>query len=331
MVYLLRSTSQTALGEAVAEWRRAGRKYHAYSYFLRKRFGRRVQKISIDAGFTCPNVDGTVARGGCVFCDNRSFSPSRRLPRDVVRSQIDTGIARVSKRYKCRRYLAYFQPGTNTYAGVERLEPLYRTALGHPKIVGLAIGTRPDCVADATLDLIDDLARTAYVSLEYGMQSIHDQSLAWMNRGHSHHATVDAMQRSRGRRFDICAHVILGLPGETWRDMMATAAEIARLGFHAIKIHHLYAVRNTPLVDQIERGSVRLLGRSEYVELVVDFLERLPPNCVVERLIGDAPPDYLVGPAWCLDKPAVLAAIEREFVRRGSWQGCRYHATRPVR
>ncbi len=328
---MVRSTSHIVPDEVVPEWRRAGRNYHAYSYFLRKTFGHRVQKVSVDAGFTCPNVDGTVARGGCVFCDNRSFSPSRRVPRDVIRSQIDAGIARVSRRYKCRRFLAYFQPGTNTYARVDRLEPLYRTALAHPDIVGLAIGTRPDCVPAETLDLIEDLARCSYVCLEFGMQTIHDTSLAWMNRGHGHCATIDAMRRSRGRGFDICAHVILGLPGETRKDMMATADEIARLGFDAVKLHHLYAVRHTQLVDQIERGEVRLLDRSEYIELVVDFLERLPPHCVIERLFGDAPADYLVGPAWCLDKPAVLAAIEQEFVRRGSWQGRRYHAPPPMR
>lgn len=327
----MRSTSHAPPDKVSPDWWRSGRRFHAYNFFLRKRFGQRVQKISVDAGFTCPNVDGTVATGGCVFCDNRSFSPSRRAPRDAIRSQIDAGIARLSRRYNCRRFLAYFQPGTNTYAGVERLEPLYRTALAHPDIVGLAIGTRPDCVPDETLDLIENLARCAYVVLEYGMQTIHDTSLAWMNRGHDHQATVDAMGRSRGRGFDICAHVMLGLPGETRADMMATADEIARLGFDAVKLHHLYAVRDTPLVDQIERGEVRLLDQSEYVDLVVDFLERIPSHCVIERLFGDAPADYLVGPAWCLNKPEVLAAIEQEFIRRGSRQGCRYRKPRPIR
>jgi radical SAM superfamily enzyme len=336
-------------------WREAHLSYFACNFWLRQRFGRRVQKVSIDAGFTWPNVDGTVATGGCTFCDNRSFSPSRRpavegrrWPRAGIRGQIDQSIARMRMRYRnCRDFLAYFQPATNTYAPVERLRTLYDEALSHPQVVGLVIGTRPDCVPDEVLALLEEIANSntnrrdrapspsdggdcrcdqkTYVSLEYGMQTMHDRSLDWMNRGHHHDAMIDAVERSRGRGFEIGAHVILGLPGESHDDMMATADELGRLGVDAVKIHNLYCVKNTPLADQVARGEMRLMERAEYVRTVVDFIERLPPTMIVDRISGDAPPDYFIGPSWCLDKPAVKAAVLAEFTRRGTRQGRHAH------
>lgn len=280
--------------------------------------------MSVDAGFTCPNVDGTVAIGGCTFCDNRSFSPSRRLPRQGILGQIDEGIRRLKRRYECDHFTAYFQPATNTYAPVEKLRPLYEQALSHPQVVAMAIGTRPDCVPDDVLDLLAELAGRTYLSVEYGMQTMHDRSLDWMNRGHHHEAFLDALNRSEGRGFEICAHAILGLPGETRDDMLATARELARLKVDSIKIHNLYAVKNTPLAEQVQRGEATLIERDEYISTVVDFLELLPPTTVVERVSGEAPPDYFVGPSWCLDKPAVRLALEEELERRDTWQGKLY-------
>jgi len=303
-------------------WRDAGLRYFAYNFALRRRFGCRVQKVSLDAGFTCPNVDGTVAKGGCTFCDNRSFSPSRRLPRAGIVGQIDQSIVRMRKRYKnCEHYLAYFQPATNTYAPVEILRPLFEEALSHPQVVGLAIGTRSDCVPDEVLDLLEELGEGTYLSVEYGMQTIHNRSLDWMNRGEHHDSFLDALERSRGRGFEICAHAILGLPGESHADMLATARELARVNIDAVKLHNLYCVKNTKLAEHLALGEVQLMERDDYVRTVVDFLELLPPTMVVERISGDAPPDYFVGPDWCLDKPAVKLAIETEFERRDTWQG----------
>jgi hypothetical protein len=310
----------------IPSWRAAGLRFFAYGFYLRGRFGDRVQKVSLDAGFTCPNVDGTVAVGGCVFCDNRSFSPSRRLPRTTIAGQLDEGIRRLRRRYRVDRFLAYFQPATNTYAPLERLRGLYQQALAHPGVVGLAVGTRPDCVPDGVLDLLAELAEQTYLSVEYGMQSMHDRSLEWMNRGHTHEAFVDAVERSRGRGFEICAHVILGVPGESHGDMLATANELARLGVHSVKLHNLYAVRDTPLAEWVRSGQVRLMSREDYVRTVVDFLELLPPQCLVERIGGDAPPDYLVGPSWCLDKHGLRLALDAEFCRRDTWQGRTYQA-----
>jgi uncharacterized protein len=272
---------------------------------------------------TCPNVDGTVTVGGCVFCNNRSFSPSRRLPPMDIRRQLDEGIRRLSARYPCTRFMAYFQPASNTYAPVQQLRELYDQALAHPQVVAMAIGTRPDCVPDDVLDLLTEYAARTHLTVEFGLQTIHDRSLAWMNRGHDYQAFLDAVERSRGRGFEIGAHVILGLPGESREDMLATARELARQQLDSVKIHNLYAVKNTPLADQVVSGEVQLLERDQYVEALIDFLELLPPEMIVERIGGDAPPEYLVGPAWCLDKPGLHAAVKSALERRDTWQGKR--------
>jgi len=311
---------------AIPEWRSAGLRYYALNHYLRQRFGRRVQKVSLDAGFTCPNVDGTVAKGGCVFCDNRSFSPSRRVPRGAIRAQLEEGMRRLKWRYDVDRFLAYFQPATNTYGSVERLRGLYEEAIDHPDVVGLAIGTRPDCVPDDVLALLAEIAQRTYLSVEYGLQTMHDRTLDWMNRGHHHDAFLDAIERSHGRGFEICAHVMLGLPGESHEDMMATAREVARLPIDSVKLHNLYAVTGTPLADWVRTGEVTLMERDEYVQTLVDFLELLPPTCLIERISGEAPPKYLVSPDWCLDKPGLRAAIDAEFLRRDTWQGREYTA-----
>ncbi len=306
------------------DWREAGLRYYGYNFHLRQLFGHRVQRVSIDAGFTCPNVDGTVATGGCTFCDNRSFSPSRRLPRGGIGQQIDEGIRRLKLRYKCDHFTAYFQPATNTYAPVERLRELYEEAAAHPQVVAMAIGTRADCVPDDVLDLLEDFAGRLHLTVEYGMQTMHNKSLDWMNRGEHHDSMLDAVERSRDRGFDICAHIMLGLPGETHDDMMATAAEVARLQLDAVKIHNLYAVHDTPLADQVQRGQVELMDRDTYVQTLIDFLERLPDSIIIERISGEAPPRYFLGPQWAQDKPGILREVDEEFAGRDSYQG-KYH------
>ena len=319
-------------------WQRDGLPMNSFGAFLRRRFGGRVQRVSLDAGFTCPNVDGAVARGGCNFCDNRSFSPSRRVRLRQVAEQLRRGIEAVRVRYdKVAGFIAYFQPATNTYAPVDQLEEVFELALTiHPEVMGLAIGTRPDCVPESVLNLIERLARQSYVSVEYGMQSIHDASLLWMYRAHRHADMVNAVDRSRGRGFEICGHVILGIPGATREMMMESAEEIGRLGFDAIKIHNLYAVRGTPLGEEVLAGKVSMMERQQYVQTVVDFLERIAPKVVVERISGEAPPNYLVAPQWCLDKASLRREIELEFARRGTRQGSLYSppellpADRPV-
>lgn len=308
------------------DWRGAGLRYYRYNFHFRRVFGQRVQRVSIDAGFTCPNVDGTVAYGGCNFCDNRSFSPSRRLPKQSIIEQIDEGIRQLQLRYDCRQFVAYFQPATNTYAPVDRLRSVYLQALEHPAVVAMAIGTRPDSVPDEVLDLLSDIGERTCLSVEFGMQSMHERSLIWMNRGHCHDSMVDAVERSRGRGFEIGAHIILGLPTESSDDALQTADEVARLQIDSVKIHNLYAVHGTPLGAEVSAGTVRLIERDDYVRSLVDFLERLPPTTIVERISGDAPKGYLVGPTWCLNKPDVIQALDREFERRNTWQGRLFRA-----
>jgi hypothetical protein len=237
-------------------------------------------------------------------------------------------VARARRRYGCEKFLAYFQPATNTYAPVDRLRGVFLQAFRHPQVVGLVIGTRPDCLPDDVLQLLEELAARTYVSVEVGMQTMHDRTLDWMNRGHRHAAFRDAMQRGRGRGFDIGAHVILGLPGETAAEMLQTAEELAHTGIDSVKVHNLYAVRNTRLAEELADGKIRLMDRQEYVDVLVSFLERLPSRVVVERLSGDAPRQYFLAPDWCLDKPGVRTAVEEEFRRRGSWQG-KHDASKP--
>lgn len=306
-------------------WRATGLRLHALGFFLRSRFGHPVRKVSVDGGFGCPNADGTIGTSGCIFCNVRSFSPSRRLGPRSVTAQIDEGIRWVrTRRRRVDHFLAYFQPATGTYAPLARLGALYEEAAAHPRVVGLVIGTRPDCVGDDVLDLLAGLARRTWLSLELGLQTIHERTLDWIGRGHGYGAFLDAVTRARQRGLGIGVHLILGLPGESRDDMLATAREVARLGVDSVKLHNLYAVRETRLADDVARGRVVLPGREEYVEWVVDVLERLAPGCVVDRLSGDAPPEFLVAPDWCRDKAAVRAAILAELQRRDTWQGRLY-------
>ncbi|MEO1617591.1 MAG: TIGR01212 family radical SAM protein [Planctomycetota bacterium] len=313
-------------------WIDEGLPFNAFGAALRRRFRGRIQRVSLDAGFTCPNVDGAVAKGGCNFCDNRSFSPSRRVRLKRVSEQLCQGIEGVRRRYKrVEGFLAYFQPATNTYAPVDQLEEVFRLALSQDEnVVGLAVGTRPDCVPDCVLDLAESLAVDRYVSMELGMQTIHEEGLRWMNRAHSHNHLINAIDRARGRGFECCVHVILGIPGETHEMMMQTADEVARLGFDAVKLHNLYAVEGTPLGEEVAAGKIKMMERDDYIQTVVDFLERIPPTTVVERISGEAPPKYLIAPAWCLEKSILKLEIEKEFERRGSKQGDRYQAPTPL-
>lgn len=306
------------------DWRGLGLRYYPLNEYFKHRFGTRVQKISLDGGFTCPNVDGTVATGGCTFCDNKSFSPSRRVKRDAIASQIQRGIERLQRRYNNEMFIAYFQPATNTYGSLEKLRTLWDTALEDERVVGLVIGTRPDCVADEVLDLVDEYAELTYVSLELGIQTIHDASLDWMNRGHHHDAALDAMERVKNRAFETSLHIMLGLPGETHEMMMETAIQVARWHPAAVKIHNLYAVERTRLAEQVRSGEVVLMELEEYVEVLADFLERLPPDMIIERISGDAPPSNFIAPKWCLGKGTVKSRLIETLEARGSHQGSRY-------
>jgi hypothetical protein len=299
------------------------KRYLSFSAHLKERFGGRVHKISVDAGFSCPNRGATRHLPGCLFCDpsgSGAVGIARGAP---VARQIEQGREIMIRKYKARRFLAYFQPFSNTYAPVERLRTLYDEALGVDGVVGLAVGTRPDCVPPDVLDLLAEYHRRSYFWLELGLQSIHDHTLAFLRRGHDYAAFLQAYRAARERGLRVCVHVILGLPGESREDILATADEMARLRVNGIKLHLLHVLRGTPLGDLYEQGNIKLLDQEEYVTLVADVLERLPATTLIHRLTGDGPRDRLLAPLWSLNKWEVLNAIDEELRRRDTRQGSR--------
>jgi len=302
----------------------AGLPYRDLNSYLKGRFGGRVQKITLDAGLTCPNRDGRVSTGGCLYCNARGSGTGAWGRGQGIPAQIETGIARLSRRYGAARFIAYFQSFSNTYAPLTTLRELYEAALASPQVVGLAIGTRPDCLDDEVLDLLAGYARERLVWLEIGLQSAHDVTLARLNRGHDAACFREAARRAAARGLAVVAHVILGLPGEGPGEMAATAEFLARLPVHGVKIHLLYVVKGSGLAQLYEQGEYVCLTEAQYVSGVVDFIERLPPHLVIHRLTSDPHAEELVAPAWCLDKSRVLKRIREEFTRRGSRQGSRW-------
>jgi radical SAM protein (TIGR01212 family) len=286
--------------------------YRDLNSYLKGRFGERVQKITLDAGLTCPNRDGRVSTGGCLYCNARGSGTGAWGRGQSIPAQVETGIARLSRRYGAARFIAYFQSFSNTYAPLTTLRELYEAALAPPQVVGLSVGTRPDCLDDDVLDLLAGYARDRLVWLEIGLQSAHDATLARLNR---------AALRAESRGLAVVAHVILGLPGEGPREMAATAEFLARLPVQGVKIHLLYVVKGSGLARLYEQGEYVCLTEAQYVSGVVDFIERLPPHLVIHRLTGDPHAEELVAPAWCLDKPRVMQRIREEFLRRGTRQG----------
>ncbi|NWG14179.1 MAG: TIGR01212 family radical SAM protein [Acidobacteria bacterium] len=299
-----------------------GRRYNAMAPYLRERFGCRVHKVSVDGGFTCPNRDGTVGVMGCTYCNNESFRPTGADRRAPIAEQVEQGIARLRRRFRARKFIVYFQPYTNTHAPLERLVPLYESALAHPDVIGLSVGTRPDCIDEGKLKWFETLAREKFVMVDYGLQSIHDTTLQRVNRGHDYRCWREAVSRSRGRGIWLGTHIILGFPWETREQILSMAPELSVSGVDSLKLHHLHIVRNTALARDYARNPFRLLGFDEYVELVVDFLERLRPGIRIERLLGEAPGDLLLGPDWGKSKAEVHRRIEQRLEERGTYQGC---------
>ncbi|MBN1493201.1 MAG: TIGR01212 family radical SAM protein [Candidatus Omnitrophica bacterium] len=304
-----------------------GNYYHKFSTFLKNRFGERVQKITINADFTCPNRDGQAGEGGCIYCNNLGFNVNVRRKPASIKEQIESGITHGHAR-KIKRFMAYFQPFSNTYDTVANLKTRYDEILPFPEIVGLAIGTRPDCVDEEKLALIDGYTKKHMVWIEYGLQTIHDRTLALINRGHDYLAFKNAIALTNVHaKILICVHMILGLPGETHDDMLASARALAELPIHGIKLHPLHIVKNTVLEEQHKEHKYVPLSFDQYIKVSCDFLELLPPHIIVQRLTGDAPEDLLIGPAWVKRKMAILNAIDNEFRRRGTYQGTKYLRT----
>jgi len=306
-----------------AFWNNSKRFYDLKS-FWRNRFGCKVYKLPIDAGFTCPNRDGKAATGGCIYCDGRGSKLRQAGPLPSVSEQVRKGIAYYTVHRQAGKFIAYFQTFTNTYGDLEHLKRLYDEALTPPNVLGLSIGTRPDCVPAAVLDLLENYAKTRHVWLELGIQSIHDRTLTLLNRGHERANFLDAVDRIQGRGIHLCVHIIVGLPDETHEDILETARVLAGLPIQGIKIHSLLALQGTVMGDLYESGAISLISKDEYVTTVCDILEILPPEMVIQRLTADGYKDIFLGPPWAVNKMDVLNSIDWELKRRQTWQGIRY-------
>ncbi|MEE9913892.1 MAG: TIGR01212 family radical SAM protein [Deltaproteobacteria bacterium] len=302
-------------------WKNDKRYYDLKSYW-RNLFGCTVHKLQIDAGFTCPNRDGRVAAGGCIYCDGRGSKLREQGMLPSVKDQIASG-----KKYyqpSSSRFVAYFQTFTNTYAPVEKLRALYNEALAEDDVIGLSIGTRPDCLGPDVVELLTGYAQTYHVWVELGLQSVHDQTLNFINRGHSYAQFVDAVTALAGRGLNICVHMIIGLPGESDEDVRTTAKTLAALPVHGIKIHSLLALDGTPMGKMYKHGSIPMITKDKYVSLTADVLEVLPPDMVIQRLTADGYRDIFLAPAWAGNKLDVLNSIHKELERRDSYQGKHY-------
>ncbi len=307
------------------------RRFNAYAQYFKKHFGERVQKLSVDAGFTCPNRDGKVARGGCTYCNNESFNPSYCIPEKSVRQQLTEGMDFHANRYrKAEKYLAYFQAYSNTYKPLTELKRIYNEALAVPGIVGLVIGTRSDTIDEEKLEYFAELSKKHYIIIEYGIESCYDESLRKMNRGHDFHNVERAIKLTHDYGIKVGGHMIFGLPGESKEMMMAEAKILSKLPLDAIKFHQLQIIKATAMAKDyaINPSNYKFFELEEYIEFIVDFVEQLNPNFVIERFAGEVPPRFLAGPSWGnIRNDRILNKIERQFELRDSWQGKYYTKT----
>ena len=297
------------------------KRYNDLNTCLRNIFGCRVQKITIDAGLSCPNRNGVVSTGGCIYCNSRGSGTGAHAEGFSVTDQLIRGKNALSKRYKAKKFIAYFQSFSNTYAPVDTLRSLYEEALAIDDVVGLSIGTRPDCVDEPILALLQSYAKKYLIWIEYGLQSSCDATLVLINRGHDFQCFRNAVNATKNRGIKICVHVILGLPGEDRTRMLETARAIANMRVDGVKLHLLYVIKGTMLETLYLKGRYECLGQREYVDIVCDFLERIPQEMIVQRLTGDPHREELVAPLWAMKKGETLALIKGTLEKRDSWQG----------
>lgn len=301
-----------------------GKRYNSFNRLLRETFHARVYKIGLRMDFTCPNRDGKVAVGGCTYCNNASHTPPRFHPGMSVTEQMEQGAVALNRRHRAEKFIAYFQSYTNTYGATTKLERLYREALDFPGVVGLSISTRPDCVSDDILDLIADISRHTYVWLELGLESMHDKTLQWVNRGHGLREFIDAVERSKARGLRLCTHLILGFPTESREEILETPLLLNRLGIDGVKLHNLHVIKNTVLEQIYRAGGFTLLSRGAYISLLADFLELLAPETVIHRLTGETYREITVAPDWSVNKIGLVNAVNDYLEYRNSWQGKKY-------
>ena len=292
------------------------KRYHTWNYHLKNKFGQKIFKVALDGGFDCPNRDGTVAHGGCTFCSAAGSGDFAGNRADSIAVQFKEIKEKMHEKWHEGKYIAYFQAFTNTHAPVEVLKEKFEPVLKEPGVVGLSIGTRPDCLAD--------LNQRTYLWVELGLQTIHQSTSDLINRAHDMKTYYDGVAKLRKHNINVCTHIINGLPGEDYDMMMATAKEVAQMDVQGIKIHLLHLLKGTPMVKQYDKGLLTFMTQEEYTNLVVDQLEVIPPEMIVHRITGDGPIDIMVGPMWSVNKWEVLNGIDAELARRNSYQGLRY-------
>lgn len=296
-------------------------RYNSFGSYIKKKFGTTVYKVNVDAGFTCPNRDGTIGTTGCIYCNNDSFRPSSCKPTLSLSEQIRNGITHIRKRYKAEKFLVYFQPYTNTYAPVDELEHLYKEALSEPSIVGLAIGTRPDTVDEEKIMLLEELAKRYFILIEYGMQSIYDRTLEFINRGHDYNTFLKALDMTKDRGIFIGVHVIVGFPTESKEEMLFMADEVSHLPIDFLKIHQLQVVKDTPLEIIYRENPFHGFDYEEYLDFVSEFIGRLSPKIVLQRLFATAPDNILIAPRWAKSRQEILRDIGKRLELRDIYQG----------
>ena len=296
------------------------KRYNAFSDYLKQKFGAKVYKITLDAGFSCPNRDGTISNCGCIFCDDGGSFSQAHSNQLTIEEQVKTGAETLRARFGAQKFMSYFQAFSNTYKPVNELEKIYNASLKHPDIVGISIGTRPDCVDEEKLKLISSFTPDYYTWIEYGLQSVHDKTLIKINRGHDYKCFLEAYEKTKEAGINICLHVILNL-FETHEEMMQTAQAIAKLEPEGVKIHMLCALEGTKIADMYRQGELTFMSQEEYVSTVCDFLEHLPPQTTIHRLAGNGLRTELVAPRWIGKKLDTLNKIDREFIKRNSHQG----------
>lgn len=304
------------------------KRYNDFGDFLKNHFPFKVQKISINAGFTCPNRDGSKGLGGCTFCNNQTFSPDYCHTEKGVTQQLNEGIAFFSRKYPEMKYLAYFQAYTNTYGDFEALKKKYEEALAHPDVVGLIIGTRPDCMPDVLLDYLQELSQRTFVMVEYGVESTLDSTLERINRGHSYAESEETIKRTAARGILTGVHLILGLPGETTEEILDHARRISKLPLTTVKLHQLQLIRFTRMAKEFDEDpkDFRLFTVDEYIDLAIDFIELLNPDFTVERFVSQSPKSLLIAPDWGLKNFEFTAKLNKRIAERDTWQGKLFNA-----
>ncbi len=300
-----------------------GKRYNSYPQYIKETFGERVQKLSINAGFTCPNRDGALARGGCTYCNNQSFNPDYCHVEPDILTQVEQGAAFFRNKYPEQKYLAYFQAYTNTYADLDTLKQKYEAALAHPHVLGLVIGTRPDCISEELLQYLQKLQQKYYVAIEYGIESTLNKTLQRINRGHNFECSKKAIELTDHYQIPCGAHLIIGLPGETREEILSHADTVNKLPLKFIKLHQLQLIRGTQMAEEYNTSpeNFHLYSAEEYIRLIVDFIERLAPHIIIERFISQSPKHLLIAPHWGLKNFEFVAKVEKALKERDTWQG----------